>query len=216
MTAVSWVLPARRVRVSVGGHDALVGAPGRLDRGVLICGEYAGESGVLAVGEQADTGAQHSADAVERITDPAAVPAGVLLDALAASVQRIAGQGDNMKRVHYRDCVGDFFSCGGLKAGEAVHGHDLDPVAERWCLGLEPGLEHLLGSAFDHLQQSRRSGAVANRGEVDDDGDELVPAAGVAPRVLIHAQDLDTVEAGRVGDPQLVAGRQDGVVAGAP
>ena len=65
------------VRVSVGGHDALVGAPGRLDRGVLIGGEYAGESGVLAVGEQAATGAQHSADAVERITDPAAVPAGV-------------------------------------------------------------------------------------------------------------------------------------------
>jgi hypothetical protein len=45
---------------------------------------------------------------------PAAVPAGVSLDALAASVQRIAGQGDNVKRVHHRDCVGDFFSCGGL------------------------------------------------------------------------------------------------------
>lgn len=30
-------------------------------------------------------------------------------------------------------------------------------------------------------------------------GDELVPAASVAPRVLIHAQDSDTVEAGRVG-----------------
>jgi hypothetical protein len=45
----------------------------------------------LAVGEQAGAGAQHFADAVERITDPAAVPAGVLLDALAASVQRIAG-----------------------------------------------------------------------------------------------------------------------------
>jgi hypothetical protein len=38
----------------------------------------------------------------------------------------------------------------------------------------------------------------------------------VAPRVLIHAQDLDTVEAGRVGDQQLVAGRQDGVVDGVP
>jgi hypothetical protein len=114
------------------------------------------------------------------------VPAGVLLDALAASVQRIAGQGDNMKRVRHRDCAGDFFSCGGPEAGEAVHGHDLDPVAERWCPGLGPGLEHLLGSAFDHVQQSRRPGAVADRGEVDDYGDELVPAAGMAPRVLIH------------------------------
>jgi hypothetical protein len=148
---------------------------------VLIGSEYAGESGVLAVGEQADTGAQHSADAVERITDPAAVPAGVLLDALGASVQRTAGQGDNIKWVHHRDSVGDFFGCGGLEAGEAVHGHGLDPVAERWCPGLEAGLEHLLGSAFDHVRQSRRSGAVADRGEIDDDGDELVPAAGVAP-----------------------------------
>jgi hypothetical protein len=58
-----------------------------------------------------------------------------------------------VKRVHHRDCVGDFFSCGGLEAGETVHGHDLDPVAERWCLGLEPGLEHLLGSLLaDHFQ----------------------------------------------------------------
>ncbi len=57
----------------------------------------------------------------------------------------------------------------------------------RWCLGLDPGFEHLLGSAFDHVQQSRRFGGVADRGEVDDDGDELVPAAGVAPCVLIHA-----------------------------
>lgn len=46
---------------------------------------------------------------LERITDPAAVPAGFLLDALAASVQRIAGQGDNVKRVHHRDCV-EYFS----------------------------------------------------------------------------------------------------------
>jgi hypothetical protein len=97
MTAVSSVLPGAAVGVSVGGHGALVGAPGRLDRSVLIGGEDAGESGVLAVGEQADAGAQHSADAVERITDPAGVPAGVLLDALAASVQRIGGQGDNVE-----------------------------------------------------------------------------------------------------------------------
>jgi hypothetical protein len=46
-------LAGAAVRVPAVGHDALVGAPGRLDRGVLIGGEYAGESGVLAVGEQA-------------------------------------------------------------------------------------------------------------------------------------------------------------------
>jgi hypothetical protein len=56
---------------------------------------------VLAVGGQADAGARHFADAVERVTGPAAVPAGVLLDASAASVQRIAGQG-----VAERWCLG--------------------------------------------------------------------------------------------------------------
>lgn len=92
---------------------------------------------MLAVGDQADAGAQHSADAGERITDPAAVPVGVFAGRVGGIGPAHRRPGDNVKRVRHRDCVGDFFSCGGLEAGEAVHGHDLDPVADRWCL-LEP------------------------------------------------------------------------------
>jgi hypothetical protein len=58
-----------------------------------------------------------------------------------------------VKRVHHRDPVGDFFSCGGLEAGKAIRGKDLESVAQRWFLGLESGLEHLLGLAFALVQQ---------------------------------------------------------------
>jgi hypothetical protein len=40
MTAVSSVLPGAAVGVSVGGHGALVGAPGRLDRSVSLPGRW--------------------------------------------------------------------------------------------------------------------------------------------------------------------------------
>ena len=54
----------------------------------------------LLVGEQVGAGAQHAADAVERVTDAAAVSAGVLLNALAAAVYRVAGQRDDVEGVH--------------------------------------------------------------------------------------------------------------------
>ena len=150
---------------------------------------------LLSVGEQVGAGAQHAADAVERVTGAAAVPAGLLLDALPAAVQRVAGQRGDVERVHDRDRVGDCLGGGGLEAGEPVHRHHLDPVPERGCLGVEPGLEHRLGAAFDHVQQPCRAGAVAHRGEVDDHGDVLVAAAGVSPGVLIDADHRDAVEA---------------------
>ena len=54
--------------------------------------------------------------------------------------------------------------------------------------------EGLLGAAFDHVEQPRRAGAVAHRGQVDDHGDVLVAAAGVAPHVFIDADHAHTVE----------------------
>jgi hypothetical protein len=73
------------VRVVVGGHDALVDAPGGFDFHVPLVGEHCIESLALLVGEQFGAGAQYSADAVERIAGAASVSAGVLLDPLATA-----------------------------------------------------------------------------------------------------------------------------------
>jgi len=63
--------------------------------------------------------------AVERIVLAAAVPVGVLLDASAALVQRVAGQTDDVEGIHDRDSVGQLFAGGGLEPGEPVHRDDL-------------------------------------------------------------------------------------------
>ena len=85
-----------------------------------------------------------------------------------------------MKRVHHRYRVGEFVTGRGLEAGEPVHRDDLDPVPELGRLRLQPAREHLFQAAVDHVQQPRRPGSVADRGEVDDHGDVLVAAAGVS------------------------------------
>ena len=76
----------------------------------------------------------------------------------------------------------------GLEPCEPVHRHDLDPVPPRLRPGGEPGLERVLRAPLDHVQQPRGTGAVADRGEVDDHGDVLVPAPGVPPDVLVDAR----------------------------
>ena len=90
------------------------------------------------------------------------------------------------------------------------------PVTPRFVAVSEPGLERLLGAAFDHVQQPCWAGAVADRGEVDDHGDVLVAASGVAPHVLVDPDDLDPVEAVLVVDENPLALGQDRVVGGVP
>lgn len=63
------------VTISVGGDDALVDAPGRLDFDVAFVGKHRLQPLPLAVGEQIGAGAQHPADAVERVTVPSFIPA---------------------------------------------------------------------------------------------------------------------------------------------
>ncbi len=71
------------VGVSVGGDDALVDAPGRLDLEVGVVGEGGGEALVLSVGEQVGPGAQHPPDPVEGVPGASAVTAGFLLQLAA-------------------------------------------------------------------------------------------------------------------------------------
>jgi hypothetical protein len=61
---------------------------------------------------------------MERVTGTAPVPMELLLDALPAAVQAVAGETDHMDTV--RD--GDGFGRGGLEAGEPIRRDDVDAV----------------------------------------------------------------------------------------
>ena len=74
-------------------------------------------------------------------------------------------------------------------------GYHLDPPTPFLVVLGEPGLEDLLGPAWDHVQQTRRTTAVAYGGQVDHDGDVPVAPPGVAPHVLVDAEDLHAIEA---------------------
>ena len=74
-------------------------------------------------------------------------------------------------------------------------GYHLDPPTPVLVALGEPGLENLLGPAWDHVQKPGRITAVAYGGQVDDDGDIAVASPGVAPYVLVDAEDLHTIEA---------------------
>lgn len=121
-----------------------------------------------------------------------------------------------MEGIHDRGRAWEGLAGGGLVSGEPVHRHYLDAVLPCLGVGLEPGLERCFGAAGDHVQQPRRAGLVPGWGEVDDHGDVLVAAPGVAPEVLVNTDHADGVEAGWVIDQQLLALGQDGVVGGVP
>ena len=77
-------------------------------------------------------------------------------------------------------------------------GHHLDPPTPGLAPSGEPGPEDLPGPARDHVQKPGRTTAVAHGGQVDHDGDVPVAPPGVAPHVLIDAEDLHTIEAVRI------------------
>ena len=60
---------------------------------------------------------------------------GVLLDALAAVVQGIAGELDDVEGIHDCGCVGEFFRGCAFEPGESIHRYDLDVAAPRVGLG---------------------------------------------------------------------------------
>jgi hypothetical protein len=121
-----------------------------------------------------------------------------------------------VERVHHRGRVGQFLVGGGLEPGEPVHRNHLDAVAPGRGSLAKPGLEHLLRSALDHIQQPRWTGAVPDRREVDDHGDVRIAAAGVAPAVLVDADHAHAVEPVWVLDQHPPALGQHRVVGGGP
>src|SRR5699024_4044609 len=76
--------------------------------------------------------------------------------------------------------------------------------------GFQPLLEHLLRPSGHHVEQTCWACCLADRGEVDDDGDVLVATPSVPPYVLVDTDDADPVEMRRVVDQQPVTFSEDG------
>lgn len=107
------------------------------------------------------------------------MPHRLVLDPLPACGELVDGQVDDMERVHDLPGLGQVLGRRFRVAGEPVHGHDPDPVAERAAAGIEPVAEGVGGPAGHHVQESGRAYPVDQRGQVHDDGDE--PRGPVAP-----------------------------------
>ena len=143
---------------------------------------------------------EHTAGLVEGVRGAPAPMVKFLLDASAALIQGIAGQVHDVEGVHDRGCVWELFGGSALKPGESIHRDNLNALAPRIGLGGQPGFEDLLGSARDHIQQPGGTAAIMDGRQVQDDGDVFVAVWGVAPHVLIHANDAHAFEPGRVVD----------------
>lgn len=77
-----------------------------------------------------------------------------------------------------------------MNPGEPGHRHDIDLLTSRLIAPREPGFEHLLHRPPTTSRSRDGPGAGLDRGEVGDDGDLLVAAAGVPLDVLIDPDDL--------------------------
>jgi hypothetical protein len=140
------------------------------------------------------------------------VAEGVLLDALAAQVELLAGQGDDVERVHDRDRLGQLLGRGVLVAAEPVHRHDPHTVAESLVAGAQPTGQRRRGAAGDHVEQPGGPVTCDHVGEAGDHRDEPVGvgAEHMRPLVLIDPDHLHPVQPGRAGGQQQLAGRGHG------
>ena len=94
------VLSQARLLGAVGLDEALVDAPGGLDRGVAIISEQGLETLGLGIGEQAGPGQQGAPGPVEPVTRPAPPPRDRPLDPAAALIELAGSQGYDMKGIH--------------------------------------------------------------------------------------------------------------------
>ena len=92
------VLSQARVLGAVGLDEALVDAPGGLDRGVAIISEEVLQALCLGVGEQAGPGVQGASGPVEPVTCPAPPARDRLLGPAAALVELAGSQGHDARR----------------------------------------------------------------------------------------------------------------------
>ena len=146
------VLSQARVLGAVGLDEALVDAPGGLDRSVAIISEEVLEALGLGVGEQTGPGQQGAPGPVEPVTCPAPPARDRPLDPAAALIELAGSQGHDMKGIHHRPRRGQLLVGGALETGEAIHGYHLDPPTPVLVALGEPGLVgSFLDRPGDHL-----------------------------------------------------------------
>ena len=155
---------------------------------------------LLAWGEQAGSGVEHTAGLVQGIRGTPAPVVEFLPGAPSALIESITGEVYDVEGDHDCGCAGELFGGSALEPGESIHRDDLDALTPRGRLGGQPGFEDLLGAARDHVQEPGGATAITDGRHIQDDGDVFVAVGGVAPHVFIHANDAHAIEPGRVVD----------------
>ena len=158
---------------------------------------------------------QDSAGPVQRVLLRAAPAGGLLLEALAALGELVAGEPDDVERVEDLPGVGDDVAHGVLVSGERVHRHDPHVPSELLGAGGEPSGERRAAPALDHVQETGRPPVPPGR-QVHDHGHVSGATGRVPPHMLIHAQVGDPVQAAFVAGQMLHALGQDRVVRAIP
>ena len=114
------VLSQARLLGAVGLDEALVDAPGGLDRSMAIISEQGLETPGLGVGEQIGPGQQGAPGPVEPVTRSAPPARDRPLDAAAALIELTGGQGHDMEGVHHRPGLWELLVGGALESGETA------------------------------------------------------------------------------------------------
>ena len=108
------VLSQTRLLGAVGLDEALVDAPGGLDRSVALISEEVLQAPGLGVGEQTSPGQQGAPGPVEPVTCPAPPPCDRPLDAAAALIELAGRQGHDVEGVHDRPGLWELLVGGAL------------------------------------------------------------------------------------------------------
>ena len=143
---------------------------------------------------------KHPLGLVEGIRGTPAPVVKFSLDTSAALIQGVAGEVYDVEGIHDRPRAGELFGGCAFEPGESIHCDDLNALTPRVRAGGQPGFEDPLGAAWDHVQEPGGTAAVADGRQVQDDGDVFVAVRGVAPHVLIHANDTHALTPGWIVD----------------
>src|SRR5699024_3294886 len=180
--------------------EVLGAVVGDLDRDMLgMRRERAGQPSLLARGEAFPSGAENMTDPVEGVALAASVAESLLLDPAADVIDCSPGELHDVERIQHAGGVLELVIDRVLVALERVQRGDLDPLAELVAALVEPVSVGLAGSAEDEVEES--GGGVGAASQIDHPGELLRSAPArvpVVPDVLVHAQDLNALEPGRV------------------
>lgn len=108
----------------------------------------------------------------------AAVAGGLLLNTAVCLVEGIAGEFDDMERVHDFHSIGQLLNRGCLEPGESIHGDDVNAITPDFRTGSQPLFEHLLRPSGHHVEKSCRACQLADWGQVNDHGDVAIAIPG--------------------------------------